>query len=97
MGPILLEECRFFRLSGLHLYGAYSLFSVNDKALINGTVYLMESQILRRRLFSICSHFFGVNSLAKTVSEKQHVVLPADIESNHQNTHASMQRVAASF
>jgi hypothetical protein len=40
---------------------------------MNGSVYLMESQILRRRLFLICSDFFGANSLAKNVSEKQHM------------------------
>ena len=42
-------------------------------ALVNGTVYLIESQILRRMLFSICSHFFGAHSFAKNVSEKQPV------------------------
>jgi hypothetical protein len=46
-GTASLEGCRFFRSSGLHLYEAYSLFSVNDKALMNGTVYLMDSHILR--------------------------------------------------
>ena len=45
---------------------------------MNGTAYLMDSQILRRRLFSIGSHFFGANSLGKNVSEKQHVFCLAD-------------------
>jgi hypothetical protein len=72
------------------LYEAYSLFSVNDKALMNGTVYLMDSQILRRRLFLICSHFFGATSLAKNVSEKQYVFcLQTRIQSEHPYEHAA--------
>ena len=72
-GTNSLEGCRLFRSSGLHVHGAYSLFSVNDRqrVLMNGTVYLMESQFLRRRLFVICSHFFGANSLANNVSKKK--------------------------
>ena len=89
-GTNSLEGFRFFRLSGLHLYGAYSFFSINNKALMNGTVYLMDSQILRRRLFSICSHFFGANSLAKNVSEKQHVFcLQTRIQSEHPREHGT--------
>ena len=89
-GTASLEGCRFFRSSGLHLYEAYSLFSVNNKARMNGTVYLMDSQILRRRLFSICSHFFGANSLTKNVSEKQHVFcLQTRIQSEHPHKHAA--------
>ena len=59
---------------------------------MNGTVYLMDSQILRRRLFSICSHFFGANSLAKHVSEKQHVhvfCLQTRIQSERTSEHAA--------
>jgi hypothetical protein len=57
---------------------------------MNGTVYLMDSQILRRRLFSICSHFFGATSLAKNVSEKQHVFcLQTRIQSEHPCEHAA--------
>jgi hypothetical protein len=49
----------------------------------------MESQILRRRLFSICSHFFGANSSAKKMSEKQHVFcLQTQIQSEHPREHA---------
>ena len=91
-GTDSLEGCRFFifRSSGLHLYEAYSLFSVNDKALMNGTVYLMDSRILRRRLYSICSHFFGANSLANNVSEKKHVFcLQTRIQSEHPHEHAA--------
>ena len=90
-GTDSLEGCRFFRSSGLHLYGANSLFSVNDKAFMNGTgnLILMGSHILRRRLFSICSHFFGANSLAKNVSEKQHVLcLQIRIQLDHPREHA---------
>ena len=94
LGPLnetdSLEGCRFFRSSGLHLYEAYSIFSVNDKALMNGTVYLIYSQILRRMLFSICSYFFGANSLAKNVSEKQHVFcLQTRIQSERTRKHAA--------
>jgi hypothetical protein len=64
-----LEECRF--LSSIFMEPVH--FSLSTIKPINSTGYLMESQILMRRLFSICSHFFGVNSLAKNVSEKQHV------------------------
>ena len=46
--------------------------------------------------FFICSHIFGANSLAKNVSEKQHVCFACRHSAN-QNAHASMQRVAASF
>ena len=88
-GTDSLKGCQFFRSTGLHLYEAHSLLSVNDKTLMNGTVYLMDSQILRRRLFLICSHFFGANSLAKNVSEKQHVFcLQTRIQSEHPNKHA---------
>ena len=56
---------------------------------MNGTAYLMDSQILRRRLFSIGSHFFGANSLAKNVSEKQHVLcLQIRIQLDHPREHA---------
>ena len=68
-----LEGCKLFRSSWLHLYGAYSLFSVKDRqrALMNGTVYLMKSQFLRRGVFAICSHFFGANSIANNASKKK--------------------------
>ena len=89
-GTDSLKGCQFFRSTGLHLYEAHSLLSVNDKTLMNGTVYLMDSQILRRRLFSICSHFFGANSLTKNVSEKQHVFcLQTRIQSEHPHKHAA--------
>ena len=39
-GTDSLEGCRFFRSSGLHLHEAYSLYSVNNKARMNGAVYL---------------------------------------------------------
>ncbi len=88
-GTYSLEGCRFFRSSELYLYEVHSLFSVNDKALMNGIVHLMDSQILRRRLFWICSHFFGANSLAKNVSEKQHVFcLQTRIQSECPREHA---------
>jgi hypothetical protein len=50
----------------------------------------MGSQhILKRRLFSICSHFFGANSLAKNVSEKQHMLcLQIQIQLDHPREHA---------
>ena len=91
-GTDSLEGCKLFRSSGLHLYGAYSLFSVKDRqrALMNGTVYLMKSQFLRRGVFAICSHFFGANSLANNVSEKKHVFcLQTRIQSEHPHEHAA--------
>ena len=72
------------------MYEAYSLFSVNDKAIMYGAVYLMSSQILSRSLFLICSHFFGANSSAKNVSEKQHVFcLQTRIQSERTRKHAA--------
>jgi hypothetical protein len=37
----------------------------------------------------ICSHFFGANSLAKNVSEKQHVACTHRIQSEHPREHAA--------
>ena len=80
-----LEECRF--LSSIFMEPVH--FSLSTIKPINSTGYLMESQILMRRLFSICSHFFGANSLAKNVSEKQHVLcLQIRIQLDHPREHA---------
>jgi hypothetical protein len=83
-----LEECRF--LSSIFMEPVH--FSLSTIKPINSTGYLMESQILMRRLFSICSHFFGANSLAKNVSEKQHTCRHR-IQSEHPHEHAACGRL----
>ena len=51
----------------------------------------MESQILRGRLFSICSHFFGAHSFSKKCVRETTCVLPADTESNQNNRERAWQ------